>query len=309
METIIDPIDRKLLISELKQEYFVKATQSGNNKIFIVDALSSPHLMQEIGRLRELTFRAAGGGTGKASDVDEFDLMDPPFRQLIVWDPDAHEIVGGYRFLKGRAWKPADAGSVLTPTAELFNFSEQFLQEYWPYTIELGRSFVQPAYQPSNDARRGMFALDNIWNGLGAIIIQNPDVRYFFGKITMYTQFNPYARDLILIFLRKFFPDPDKLVRPLHPLPCWHDEAMLEAFFDAETYEENYRILVQEVRKQNENIPPLVNAYMNLSSTMKSFGTANNPHFGNVEETGILVTIADIYPSKKERHLAGNNAV
>ncbi len=305
METIIDPIDRRLLISELKQEYFVKPTQSGNNGIYIVDAHTSPHLMQEIGRLRELTFRAAGGGTGKACDVDEFDLMDPPFRQLIVWDPDALQIVGGYRFLKGSARKPGNAGSVITPTAELFSFSEQFLKEYWPYTIELGRSFVQPAYQPSNDARRGMFALDNIWNGLGAIIIQNPDVLYFFGKITMYTQFNPYARDLILSFLGKFFPDPDKLVRPLDPLPLRHDAAVLEACFNAATYEENYKILVQEVRRHNENIPPLVNAYMNLSSTMKTFGTANNPHFGNVEETGILVTIADIYPSKKERHLAG----
>ncbi|MCX6272910.1 MAG: GNAT family N-acetyltransferase [Bacteroidetes bacterium] len=303
MDPVIPPVSRALLEKELTPDRFVKNTKNSNNQIFIVDHENAPNVMEEIGRLREITFRLAGGGTGKPIDIDEFDVMENPFYQLLVWDPAAREIVGGYRFITG-ARSPVNADfQVNTPTAELFRFSEKFAREYWPKTIELGRSFVQPAYQPSNDMRKGLFSLDNIWDGLGALITQHPDVEYFFGKITMYPHYNQYARDLILCFLATFFPDPDQLVVPITPLPYWHDARELSAHFTGATYEENYKILVQEVRKRNENIPPLVNSYMNLSSTMRTFGTAANPGFGVVEETGIMIRIEDIYYNKKERHL------
>ncbi len=304
MEKIIDPVPPELLIQELTPGRFVKNTNNGNNQIFIVNHENAPNVMMEIGRLRELTFRSAGGGTGKPVDMDEFDSMSPPFQQLIVWNPRESEIVGGYRFFNGADSLHDENFQVLTPTAELFRFSENFTQNYWPWTIELGRSFVQPAYQPQQDIRKGMFALDNIWDGLGAIIMQNPEVAYFFGKITMYRHYNILARDYILYFLYRFFPDPDHLVTPIHPLPLEHDPELLSKPFTGSTYEENFKTLIQEVRKLGENVPPLVNAYMNLSTTMKTFGTALNPGFGNVEETGILVTINDIHPAKKERHLS-----
>ncbi|MEI8049667.1 MAG: GNAT family N-acetyltransferase [Bacteroidales bacterium] len=302
MQPIIEPIDRSLLEQELTHDKFVRNTNNGNNEIYIVTWHNAPHVTREIGRLREITFRDAGGGTGKDCDLDEFDTAEEPFQQLLVWNPRDKEIVGGYRFIHGNRLKVHENNRVDTPTAELFNFSSRFIADYLPYTIELGRSYVQPAYQPSIDIRKGMYSLDNIWNGLGAIIKRHPDVKYFFGKITMYPHFNTEARDMILFFMKKYFGDNDKLVIPIHPLTQNIDAKLLESIFVGGNYDKDYKILVQHVRLLNENIPPLVNAYMNLSSTMLCFGTSLNPEFGDVEETGILVTIDDIYDIKKERH-------
>ncbi|HNW77238.1 MAG TPA: GNAT family N-acetyltransferase [Bacteroidales bacterium] len=303
MEPIIEPVDPQLLEEELTDQKFVRNTNNGANKIYLFSAHDSPNLMREVGRLREITFRDAGGGTGLSVDIDEFDTMAVPFHQLIVWDPAAKEIVGGYRFIHGKDL-PFDAdGNLKSATGELFEFSPRFLRDYLSESIELGRSFVQPNYQPTYNFRKGMYSLDNIWDGLGAMIIDNPDVNFFFGKMTMYPQFNRTARDIILRFLQMYFPDHENLLRPLFPVSIETSEEILANVFTAATYEENYRILVQTVRKYNENVPPLVNAYMNLSPTMRTFGTSINAGFGDVEETGILINIPDIYLKKKERHL------
>ncbi|MBE0637752.1 MAG: GNAT family N-acetyltransferase [Bacteroidales bacterium] len=305
MKNIIPKVDRKLLLDELTDERFVRNTNFGRNKIFIFNSNNSPNLMQEIGRLREISFREAGGGTGDVTDIDSYDLGDNPFEQLIVWDPEKLEIIGGYRFIHGRKLTIDNLGKVKTPTSKLFHLSERFVQDYLPTTIELGRSFVQPDYQPSKNPRLGIYSLDNLWDGLGALIKNNPDVQYFFGKITMYPSSDLLAREAILYFLNKFFPDPDRLVFPYEPLELKTDPHFFEAIFDRDCYAENYKALQQFVRKQNENIPPLVNAYMNLSATMKTFGTSINKSFGNVEETGIMIRIPDIFDEKKERHIAG----
>ena len=302
MQPIIEPLDKLLLERELTPDKFVRKTNNGNNEIYIVTWHNAPMVTREIGRLREITFRDAGGGTGKDCDLDEFDLADVPFQQLLVWNPREKEIIGGYRFIHGKTLKLHPDNSVDTPTAELFRFSSPFIKDYLPFTIELGRSYVQPAYQPTIDIRKGMYSLDNIWNGLGAIAMNNPDVKYFFGKITMYPHYNVEARDMILYFMQKYFADKENLVTPIHPLQQMCDLNKLKTLFDGGSYEKDYKIMVQQVRQRGENIPPLVNAYMNLSSTMLCFGTALNPEFGNVEETGILVTIDDIYEFKKERH-------
>jgi len=303
MKAIVPALDRKLLKDELTEEKFVRETNNGNNLIYIIDYHDSPNLMNEIGRLREITFRDAGGGTGKRIDVDVFDTRDIPFKQLIVWNPEDEEIVGGYRFLRGKDIMVGDDGEVQSPTSRLFKFSKKFIDEYLPNTIELGRSFVQPLYQPTYNIRKGMYSLDNVWDGLGAIVIQNPGIKYFFGKITMYPHFNLLARDLILFFLTKYFPDHEKLIIPHDPVIIQTDTTVLENIFTGQCYDEDYKILMHHVRGLKENIPPLVNAYMNLSSTMRTFGTAVNHNFGNVEETGIIVTIKDVYNFKKERHL------
>jgi len=303
MQAIIEPVDKKVLASELSPERFVRDTNNGHNEIYIITQHDSPNVMKEIGRLREFTFRAAGGGTGHEIDIDEFDVADAPYKQLIVWNPEEKEIVGGYRFIKLKD-APLENGIVQVATTELFRFSDKFMKEYVPYTIELGRSFVQPKYQPSVDNRKGLFSLDNLWDGLGAIVVDNPDIQHFFGKVTMYTDFNVEARDMILAFMNHFFPDPENLVRPLEPLHLKTDVSGFISSIEGLSYKEAHRILGQNVRDRGEHIPPLVNAYMNLSATMKTFGTSINSHFGEVEETGILVTIADIYDTKKERHLA-----
>ena len=303
METIIPPVDREFLVAELTKDKLLRKTNNAGNEIYIITADDSPHVMREIGRLRELTFRDAGGGTGKSIDIDEFDKGEHGFKQMMVWDPEEQEIVGGYRYLHCKDVEFGENNEVKTPTARLFKYSKKFIDEYLSDTIELGRSFVQPMYQPTFDIRRGMYALDNLWDGLGALVVKHSDVKYLFGKVTMYPDFDVYARDLILYFMGKYFPDPDNLIRPKKPLKPETPEKILENIFTGYNYKEDYKILVQKVRKLGENVPPLFSAYMNLSSTMKTFGTAVNDHFGNVEETGILVTVSDIYEGKKDRHL------
>jgi hypothetical protein len=170
--------------------------------------------------------------------------------------------------------------------------------------IELGRSFVQPDYQSSKAGAKALFALDNLWDGLGALVIDHPDIKYYFGKVTMYPQYNQHARNLILYFFGKYFPDPDKLVRPKIPMPYSADLAYLEDLFSGKGYDEAYKILSAEVRKFGENIPPLINAYMTLTPSMKTFGTVISDEFGDVEETGILLSIDDMYDTKIDRHIS-----
>lgn len=306
MENIISPVSRELLEQELTSDKLVRKTNAGNNLIYIVDFHNSPNVTREIGRLREISFRDAGGGTGLSIDLDEYDTEDNPFQQLLVWNPVDKEIIGGYRFLHCKNLTADINGEVHTPTSKLFKYSSKFIDEYLPYTIELGRSFVQPNYQPTNNIRKGMYSLDNIWDGLGAIILQYPEAKYYFGKITMYPDYNIEARDHILYFMKKYFGDDENLMTPVYPVSYVTPVENLKTSFPNDSYEKDYKLLIQKVRSYGQTIPPLVNAYMNLSSTMKFFGASINEEFGRVEESGILVTIADIYGMKIERHLSGS---
>lgn len=303
MEDIIAPIDKEVLKSELTEDKRLRFTNKSNNEIYIVTWKNAPNVLKEIGRLREIAFRAAGGGTGKSMDLDEYDLMENPYQQLIVWDPEAEEILGGYRYLLGDEVEFDDEGKPLLATAHMFNFSEKFLKDYLPTTIELGRSFVTLEYQSTRAGSKGLFALDNLWDGLGALTVVMPQVKYFFGKMTMYPSYNRFGRDMILYFLKKHFNDKDKLITPMQPLLIETDEKVLEKLFCYDTFKEDYKVLNTEVRKLGYNIPPLVNAYMSLSPTMRMFGTAINDGFGDVEETGILIAVDEILEEKRVRHI------
>ena len=303
MENIIAAVDRSLLKRELSTERFIRKTRKGDNEIYIVNQHNAPHVLQEIGRLREITFRASGGGTGLPVDLDNFDLCEKCYQQLIVWSPEDEEIVGGYRYIRCADAIDGDSGEIQLSTTHYFDFSERFISDYLPYTIELGRSWVQPNFQPSVNPRKGLFALDNIWDGLGALIVNNPDIKYFFGKVTMYPNYHTASRDFLLHFMHHYFPDTEHLMEPFHPLIQNYDRAYVENQLKGLDFKDGFKVLNSAVRENGEFIPPLVNIYMNLSATMKTFGTAVNPEFGNVEETGILVTIADIFPEKKERHM------
>jgi hypothetical protein len=303
MEDVIAPISKEILKSELTPERLLRMTNKSHNEIYVVTAHNAPNVMKEIGRLREIAFRAGGGGTGKSMDIDEYDVMPHPYKQLVVWNPEAEEILGGYRYLFGDEVEYDEHGKPVLATAHMFDFSEKFLKEYMPNTIELGRSFVTLEYQSSRAGSKGLFALDNLWDGLGALTVIKPNMKYFFGKMTMYPSYHRQGRDMILYFLHKHFPDVDKLVTPIQPLDLEMDSASLEKLFCCESFKEDYRILNTEVRKLGYNIPPLVNAYMSLSPTMRVFGTAINYGFGDVEETGILIAVDEILEDKRMRHI------
>ena len=302
-EEIIQPIDKALLKRELSAERQLRMTNKSHNEIYIVTAHEAPNVMKEIGRLREIAFRSAGGGTGKAMDIDNFDTMENGCKQLIVWNPEAEEIIGGYRYLFGSDWKIDAKGQPVLATSHMFHFSDQFMKEYAPYTVELGRSFVSLEYQNVRTNSKSIFALDNLWDGLGALTIINPKCKYFFGKMTMYPSYIRKGRDMILYFLKKHFDDKDHLIVPIKPLKIDTSEDELSAIFCENDFKKDYRILNREIRRLGYNIPPLVNAYMSLSPTMKLFGTAINRGFGEVEETGILIAVDEILEDKRVRHI------
>ncbi len=302
-QEIIQPIDKELLKKELTPERQLRMTNKSNNEIYIITAHNAPNVMKEIGRLREIAFREAGGGTGKSMDIDEFDTMDNCYKQLIVWNPEAEEIIGGYRYILGTDVDIDSNGQPVLATSHMFHFSEKFMKEYMPQTIELGRSFVSLPYQSSRMGAKSLFALDNLWDGLGALTVIMPNVKYFFGKMTMYPSYIRKGRDMILYFLKKHFDDKENLVIPMEPLKIETDPNELKALFCEDDFRADYRILNREIRKMGYNIPPLVNAYMNLSPTMKLFGTAINDGFGDVEETGILIAVDEILEEKRMRHI------
>ena len=303
MEPIAEPIPVEVLKAELTPDKKLRMTNKSDNEVYVVTWHDSPHVVREIGRLREIAFRAAGGGTGKSFDLDEFDICENCYKQILVWDPETEEIVGGYRYILGKDWQIAPDGQPVLATSHMFRFSEKFMKEYAPWTIELGRSFVTLEYQSTLRGRKGIFALDNLWDGLGAIVVIEPTIRYLFGKFTMYPSYDRMARDMILYFLNKHFPDPDNLIYPMKPLKFWHDPEQFKTLFTEDDFKADYRILNHEVRALGYNIPPLVNAYMGLSPTMKLFGTAINDGFGDVEETGILIAVDEILQEKRMRHI------
>jgi hypothetical protein len=303
MKEIVAPLPKEQIIAELTPNKLLRKTNKGGNEIYVISHHDSPALMYEIGRLREITFRDAGGGTGKETDIDNYDTADYPYKQLIVWDPDAREILGGYRYMLCSEAPVDENGEIQMATSKLFTLSERFIKEFLPHTLELGRSFVQPAYQSSKAGAKALFALDNLWDGLGALTVDHSEIKYFFGKVTMYTHFHNEARNLIQYFFKKYFRDKENLVYPKKPVEFDYNEEEMQAIFSGANYREDYRILVQSVRQFGENVPPLINAYMNLSPSMKTFGTALNDKFGGVLETGIIVTIKDIYEVKYDRHI------
>lgn len=300
---IIPRVPREELEAELTEERFVRNTNKGENKIYDFTANDAPLLMREVGRLREESFRAAGGGTGKDADIDDYDTGSDPYHQLIVWDPKAKEILGGYRYIMCDSLKPDAEGKIHLATARMFHFTDKFINEYLPYTIELGRSFVQPQYQSSKMGAKSLYALDNLWDGLGSLIINHPGMKYFFGKVTMYAHSNLKVRSLIRAFMDKYFNDPENLVYPYNPVKSALSESEMKEIFAGNSFTDDYKALSKSVRELGENIPPLINAYMNLSPSMKTFGTSVNERFGGVEETGIIITIKELYQAKVTRHV------
>lgn len=301
MEKIIEPIEKKILSKELNEKRFLRTTRKGGNEIYCINHHNSPNVMKEIGRLREVTFRASGGGTGLSIDIDEYDTSINCYEQLIVWSPEDQEIIGGYRYILCENVISSD--KIALSTAHYFDFTKQFIDDYLPNTIELGRSWVQPNYQPTVNPRKGLFALDNIWDGLGAVVKNNPSIKYFFGKVTMYPNYNTEARDFLLHFMHHFFPDNENLMTPHHPLIQDYDSELFDSIINRLDFKDGFKVLNNFAKERGEFVPPLVNIYMNLSPSMKTFGTAVNADFGDVEETGILVSLDDIYQEKKDRYM------
>jgi hypothetical protein len=303
MHPIIEPTDIELLQVELRGN-LLRRTKKANNEIYIVNSHNAPSVLREIGRLRELTFRNSGGGSGNTFDLDEYDFLEKPFEQLIVWNPTTMEIIGGYRFLHGKNTEFDENNKPKLPISHIFNVSQKYINEYLPYTIELGRAFIQPKYQSIRMGLKSLYSLDNLWDGLGAMIMSCNEAEYLVGKVTIYPQMSAKARLAIIYFLQKFFADKENLLIPIKAevIPQKYI-LMFDKIFASQNIKDNLTSLNKFVKREGETIPPLIRAYIDLSSSMKTFGTCIDTEFGHIHDTGIMITIDDIYHDKKERYL------
>ena len=297
MQPIIPPVDTALLLKEL-EGHLLRPSNKADNLIYDITSHECPNVMREIARLREISYRDGGGATGKEMDIDEMDLMAKPYHQLIVWDPEHQQIIGGYRYLVGSDAEIRDGQPFIT-SAHLFHYSERFIRDYLPNTIEFGRAFVQPMYQQREMGVKALFALDNIWDGIGAVMHNHPEVRWMIGKVTIYPDYNLTARNLIYDYLQRYHRGEEGLFEPYHPLPV----PVIDSPFVGDDPQENYHILQRAVREQGTVIPPMFSAYLNITNELQYFGTTIEETFSNVYDSGIMVDLETVYPEKKERYI------
>lgn len=299
MQAIIPPVDTSLLLSEL-EGHLLRPSNKADNLIYDITSHECPNVMREIARLREISYRDGGGATGNEMDIDDMDIMAKPYHQLIVWDPEHQQIIGGYRYLLGADAEIRDGQPYIT-SAHLFHYSERFIRDYLPQTIEFGRAFVQPMYQKREMGVKALFALDNIWDGIGAIMYNHPELRYMIGKVTIYPDYNETARELIYTYLDTYHRGEEGLFAPYTPLPL---KPLTQSPFVGDDAQENYHILQRAIREQGTVIPPMFSAYLNITNELQFFGNAVNDELANVYETGIMVDLATVYQEKKERYIS-----
>jgi hypothetical protein len=196
-------------------------------------------------------------------------------------------------------------GQPYVNTEHLFDFSQKFIDEYFPYCIEMARAFVQPKYQSAQMGRKALFALDNLWDGIGGLVATDPSVKYLSGKVTIYSSSPELSRKAMVYYLDKYFGDREGLITSKNP-ELWTPEQaeMFDEMFTGATYKENYQILNNYVKSMGDTIPPLIHSYIGLSETMKTFGTTFDPDFGDCYDTAMIITIADIYKEKYDRYIA-----
>ena len=298
MKEIIPAVETSLLLNEL-EGHLLRPSNKADNLIYDITAHECPNVMREIARLREISYRDGGGATGNEMDIDEMDTMTKPYHQLIVWDPEHQQIIGGYRYLICSEAEIRDGQPFIT-SAHLFHYSERFIKDYLPYTIEFGRAFVQPMYQKREMGVKALFALDNIWDGIGAVLYNHPEVRWMIGKVTIYPDYNVAARELIYAYLRQYHLGEEGLFEPYHPLTS---NPLTTNPFEGDDKQENYHILQRAVREQGTVIPPMFSAYLNLTNDLLFFGNAINDELANVYETGIMVDVKTVYPEKLDRYM------
>jgi len=280
MTALIEPVDPGDIASEL--ETLTPLAHFRGLEIHGFAGDECPQTLREVGRLRELGFRAAGAGRNVACDLDDLDRGAGAYRQLITWDPDRREIVALYRYQLGE--HGARYGPRVFRTHQLFEYSQRFAGEFLPRAIELGRSVVNPA------ARRRGLGLFALWTGLRALYDRHPELSCFFGNVTLYRQVPEVARDTIVSFLERLYPPPEPLLLARSALrfevsrPLVIDDAARQALPN-----ERIRILRDLLRPLGQPVPPILQSYLGLSNSIWFGQTALDQDFGDSLEIGIVV--------------------
>lgn len=286
-------IKNMALADELQRaEYLGRATR-WDADIYSVDGGSSPNLMMEICRVRQLSYGAVGvaldDGHGDAGD------LDGTYRQLIVWDRERGEIVGGYRYAVGR-----EVVAERLSMSHYYHLSERFKNDYLPHAIELGRSFVSPAYQCGAN-RLTMYALDALWEGI-ARVVNSTRAEYLCGRVTLYDELGVRARNLLVGYMQHSSMQTEVLMVAKQPFKAGISRRRYSEIFVGETAEENYKILLLRMRAMRRRIPPIISSYLRLSPSLRLFDSYQNEDLGGVVESAIMLTIADFYEDVKRRY-------
>lgn len=250
-KTIAHPQDRKALKKELKQSELLGETADGK-RIYLFDYQADSAVMREVGRLREVSFRCVGEGTGEKIDLDRYDSH---YRHLILWDEEELEIVGAYRLAE--AWKMNNSEDDQLYSSTLFNYSPS-MQQFFEQGIELGRSFVQPKYW-------GKRSLDYLWYGIGAYLKRHPEVRYMFGPVSLSNSYPQHAKDLLVYFYSLYFPDRDALGKSFTPYAIKQETTEdLQKLFCGNDYKEDFKTLKQQMDFLNCTVPTLYKQYADV---------------------------------------------
>lgn len=302
-KTIAHPQNRQALRQELKSAQALGETADGK-QILLFGYRENSAVMRELGRLREEAFRQVGEGTGQKTDLDRYDRH---YRHLILWDDADLEIAGAYRI--GEAWRlvkaPAEGWIY---SAELFHYRAG-MRPYLERGIELGRSFVQPRYW-------GRRSLDYLWYGIGAYLRAHPQVRYLFGPVSLSGQYPQLARDLIVHFYRRHFPDPEHLAASYNPYHMNEEtRALLDRLFQGEDdpagcYAANFKVLRDQLHHLGAAVPTLYKQYSEVCEPggvrFLDFGV--DADFGFCIDGLVLVDTERLKPSRQRRYLGATPA-
>jgi putative hemolysin len=299
-KNIIFPVERKTLKKELE-----RCTMLGRTKndfgIFITDVESTPGIIREIARLREVTFRKVGEGTGKKADTDTYDSY---YKHIFIWDDSELEIIGAYRIgICESIYKQRGISGLYS--SSLFNYSDEFINKHMHNSIELGRSFVQKKYWNSN-------ALDYLWLGIGAYINHNPQIKYMFGPVSLSNSFPDELKIMIIYFYQKWFgANEDTVIAKKKFIISEKSKEEMDFLFRNKEFNADFKTLKYLIKTFGFTLPPLFKQYSELcdENGVKFYDFSIDTLFNNCVDGLILVEIDKIKDEKKERYIYNTRSV
>ncbi len=294
-KNIIHPIDRKSIKRELNNAQLIGVT-SDEKKILLTGFYDSPNVLNEIARLREITFRKVGEGTGKKMDFDRFDKH---YKHLVVWDENELEIVGSYRIGLGSEITKS-IGNDGFYTSTIFEYDNEFKKKIMPNSIELGRSFVQKKYWNTN-------ALNYLWQGIGAFLVHHENVKYMFGGVSISNNYPESAKKMIVYYFKKWFGNENLLASAFSPFNIPETSKFeYDQIFTGNDYKEDYRILKTMLKPYGFSVPILYKHYSELcyEGGVKFLDFAVDESFENCIDGLILVDVDLIKNEKRERFIS-----
>ena len=293
VETVAPPENRVLLRQELARAEPLGETRDGK-RIFLCRMDEAPCVMREIGRLREHTFRTVGEGTGQPRDIDRFDRY---YEQLVLWDENDMEIVGAYRLADARAVIER-AGVEGLYSSTLFAYGPRIVERFRE-GLEMGRSFVQPAYQTRH-------SLDYLWFGIGAYVQRRPHIRYLFGPASISRFYSREATARLVYYYGTHFSGAQLDVSPRNPFVIPDDvRARLQAEFTGVDPEEDLKSLRENLASAGLPLPTLYKHYSQATSPDGVAFTAFNidPAFGDCVDSFVIADLHKLTPRKRQRYL------